>query len=361
MFSSGSSATAMMLVGPRTFCKNTLAIPEITEGGWLAIEATGISGVDVQAWKGVSRLAKYPLIPGHEVVGRIASDPFGTLGFPVGTRVIVESNIRCGKCSRCRNGLSTCSAKRPTNAYGQIPSSETPSLWGGLAEALYLDPGATLHKISDDLPAAVSTFAHPLASGWTWAVEVPKLRPGQSVLVLGPGPRGLACLAAARSAGAGWVGITGLSHDADRLALAEKLGADTTIDIEVEDPASAVADSLGTRPDVIIDVTGGDTEAFLTALDLVRPGGTVVLASTKGNSAVQNLFSDIILMKEITIKGSFGATSAGYHWATRHLSSEPMFDDVVSHEFPLDEAQRAIQATAGMLGHDQLFSVAVTF
>jgi threonine dehydrogenase-like Zn-dependent dehydrogenase len=134
-----------------------------------------------------------------------------------------------------------------------------------------------------------------------------------------------------------------------------------TIDIEQEDPASSVADSLGTRPDIIIDVTGGDSEAFLTALDLVRPGGTVVLASTKGNAAVQNLFSDIILMKEITIKGSFGATSSGYHWATRHLGSQPIFDNVVSHDFPLDEAERAIQATAGMLGREQLFSVAVTF
>jgi threonine dehydrogenase-like Zn-dependent dehydrogenase len=351
----------MMLVGPRTFSKNTLTVPEISKGGWLAIEATGISGVDVQAWKGISRLAQYPMIPGHEVVGRVASDPFGTIGFPIGTRVIVESNIRCKKCTRCRNGLSTCSAKRPTNAYGQIPSSEKPSFWGGLAETLYIDPGATLHRISDDIPASVGTFAHPLASGWTWAVEVPKLRPGQSVLVLGPGPRGLACLCAAKSAGAGWVGITGLSHDADRLELARQLGADLTIDIEQEDPASSVADSLGTRPDIIIDITGGDSEAFLTALDLVRPGGTVVLASTKGNAAVQNLFSDIILMKEITIKGSFGATSSGYHWATRHLGSQPIFDNVVSHDFPLDEAERAIQATAGMLGREQLFSVAVTF
>lgn len=350
----------MLLVGPRHFTRTSLRVPEVGEGGWLAIEATGISGVEVMTWKGTSRTVKYPLVPGHEVVGRIAADPEGAFGIPIGTRVLVESSIRCGSCHRCAAGLSSCSGRHPTNAYGQVPSTEPPGLWGGLAEYLYLDPSARVHPVSDSTPAAVGAFAHALAAGFSWAVEVPQLEPGQSVLILGPGPRGLAALIAAKSAGAGWVGVTGLGHDEARLRLASELGADLVVNVETDDLGTAVGNGLGTRPDVIVDVTSNDSEAVLTALDLVRPGGTVVLASTKGTNAISQLFSDIIVVKELCLRGAFGASSASYHWAARQVGVDARLDRLVSHEFPLDEADRAIQATAGMLGHDDLISVAVT-
>jgi len=351
------TARAMVLVEPRRLTATNFSVPDISDGGWLAVEATGVSGVEVQAWAGVSRRVRYPLILGHEVVGRIAS---GDFGHPIGTRVVVESSIRCGACRRCINNLSSCNQRMPVNGYGQLPSTEPPGLWGGFAEQMYLDPGARMHVISDDIPAVVATFAHPLAAGWSWAVEVPALSPGDNVLVLGPGPRGLSALIAAREAGAGWVGMSGLGHDRDRLELAKQLGADMTVYGDQEDVASAVADSLGARPDIVLDVTNNDTEAILLALDLVRAGGRVVLASTKGTKAVNQLFSDIVVLKELTIRGAYGASSAGYHWATRQLAADPRLDHMVSHEFPLDEADRAIQATAGILGRDELISVAVT-
>ena len=226
---------------------------------------------------------------------------------------------------------------------------------------MYLDPRARLHPIGDDVPAEVATFAHPLAHGYTWAVETPRLEPGETVLVLGPGPRGLACLLAAREAGAGWVGITGLDVDADRLDLARRLGADLAVDVTSDDPAAAVADGLGTRPDVVVDVTSNDPEAIYTAMDLVRSGGRVVLASTKGSRPLAQFFSDVIVSKQLTVSGALGASSTAYQWACAQIGSDPRLDHVVSHQFPLDEATRAIQATAGMLGHEELISVAVTF
>lgn len=359
--SNGSEGTAqaMVLVEPRRFTATNFPISSIETGGWLAVEATGLSGVEVQAWAGDSRLVRYPLIPGHEVVGRIAVT--GTTGIPVGTRVVVESAIRCGACRRCTNNLSSCNLRHPVNGYGQLPSTEPPGLWGGFAERMYLDPGARLHVLSDDIPAVVGTFAHPLAAGFSWVVELPRLNAGENVLILGPGPRGLSALVAAKEAGAGWVGMTGLSHDSDRLDLAKQLGADMTVYADQEDVAGAVADSLGARPDIVLDVTSHDTEAILLALDLVRAGGRVILASTKGARAVNQLFSDIVVLKELIIQGAYGASSAGYHWATRQLVADPRLDDMVSHEFPLEEADRAIQATAGLLGRDELISVAVTF
>ena len=356
----GTTSNAMLLVSPRQFTKTQLRVPEMERGGWLAIESTAISGVEVQAWKGITQLVRYPLIPGHEVVGRIASDPHKTTGYPVGTRVVVEGVIRCGTCDRCRNGLAVCTSRRPANAYGRLPSTEAPGLWGGFSEMMYLDPGSRIHPVSDDVPAAVGTFAHALADGYTWAVQVPQLQEGQTVLILGPGPRGLAASIAARQAGASWVGVSGLGHDRDRLRLAKALGADVTIDVDRDDISTVVANSLGARPDVVIDVTSHDSEIVVGALDIVRPGGTVVLASTKGTNAINQLFSDIIVMKELTIRGAYSATSSAYDWATAHLTTDDRLDQMVSHEFPLDEADRAILATAGELGRDDLISVTVT-
>jgi len=356
-----STAKAMLLVQPQRFTATTLTLPPVETGGWLAIEATGISGSDVQIWQGTNRYIRYPLIPGHEVVGRVAAVMDNSFDTPIGTRVIVESTIRCGACRRCLGHLHSCSFRRPINAYGRLPSTEPPGLWGGFAEYLYLDPGARLHPISDDVEAPVATFGHALAEGFTWAVEIPALRAEDSVMILGPGPRGLAALIAAKEAGAGWVGVSGLTEDRDRLGLAKELGADMVVDARKADVAGAVADSLGARPEVVLDVTKDDPDALHTALDLVRAGGNVVVASLKGVRSVNQLFSDLIVLKEITVRGGLGASSAGYHWASRYLETDPRLDELVSHEFPLDEAERAMEAAAGLLGHEELISVAVTF
>lgn len=355
----GTEARAMMLVEPKHFSMTTMPTGDVEGGGWLAVEATSISGADVQVWSGEASKVVYPLIPGHEVVGRIATEG-PSIPYPIGTRVAVEPRIHCGECVRCRQNLATCIRRRPSNSYGFIPSTEPPGLWGGLAELLYLDPFCRVHEITDDVPAEVATFVHPLAAGHTWAVELPMLQTGEDVLILGPGPRGLACLIAAKAAGARWVGIAGLGHDRDRLELATKLGADMAIDIEKTDLGGAVAEAIGRRPDVVVDVTSNDPEAVFTALDMVRSGGRVVLASTKGNRAFHFL-SDVIVAKQITIRGAIAASTVGYQWASRQLETDPRIDDLVSHQFPLSEAPRALQAAAGLLGREELISVAVTF
>ncbi len=111
----------------------------------------------------------------------------------------------------------------------------------------------------------------------------------------------------------------------------------------------------------MIDVTSDDPEAIYASLDLVRSGGRVILGSTKGNRPLSQFLSDVIVRKELTVRGALAASSAAYEWACRQLETDPRVDDMVSHEFPLDEATRAIQATAGLLGTEELISVAVTF
>jgi threonine dehydrogenase-like Zn-dependent dehydrogenase len=92
----------------------------------------------------------------------------------------------------------------------------------------------------------------------------------------------------------------------------------------------------------------------------VRSGGRVILASTKGNRPVQ-FFSDVIVTKQLTVRGALGATTEGYTWASKQAATDKRIDHLVSHQFPLVESQRALEAAAGILGHEELLSVAVTF
>ena len=142
--------------------------------------------------------------------------------------------------------------------------------------------------------------------------------------------------------------------------MATRLGAEAAINVDKTDLAGELASTLGRRPDIVVDVTSHDPEAVFTGLDLVRSGGRVILASTKGNRALHFL-SDVIVAKQLSVRGVMGASTVGYQWATSQLSTDPRIDDLVSHQFPLAEASRAFQAAAGILGREELISVAVTF
>ena len=81
-----------MLVEPRHFSLTELPTQDVEGGGWLAIEATGISGSDVQVWNGEAADVVYPLVPGHEVVGRIASDA-PSIPFPTSIALVAVTAI----------------------------------------------------------------------------------------------------------------------------------------------------------------------------------------------------------------------------------------------------------------------------
>ena len=100
---------------------------------------------------------------------------------------------------------------------------------------MYLDPCSIVHQMRPDIPASIAVMFNPLGAGFRWAVELPRTGPGDTVLILGPGQRGLASVIAARAAGADTIIVTGLTRDAAKLALARELGADHMIDVEQED------------------------------------------------------------------------------------------------------------------------------
>jgi 2-desacetyl-2-hydroxyethyl bacteriochlorophyllide A dehydrogenase len=343
-----------------------LPLPDIgAEDALLRVEACGICGSDYEQYEGALP-AKYPVIPGHEPVGRI--DQIGDVaaelwGVRKGDRVCVEALAPCGKCPQCLSGATNlCSGRGGIASYGFLSLNDPPGLWGGYAEYLYLPPAVGVHKIDESIDPAIATLFNPLGAGFRWAVAMPRLEPGETIVILGPGQRGVGSVIAAKEAGAGQIIITGLERDAAKLELAREFGADLTLTADKDDIRRSVREATNGRgADVVIDVTSYATTAVTLAIDLVRRGGRVVLAGTKGlGNPVPDFFSDKIVMKEITLMGALGVDHANYDRAVRLIESRKYpLEKMHTHTLPLEDAERAIRLLAGAEPGGQAIHIAL--
>jgi len=347
------TSRAIVQEGPRRLVMRELPLPTIgADDALLRIEACGICGSDAEQYAGILPVP-FPVVPGHEPLGTIAAigdRAAQRWSVDVGDRVAVEAPIPCGRCRVCRTGRYTmCRARGGFFAHGYVPLTRPPALWGGYADYLYLDPCSIVHRVRADLPAAIAVMFNPLGAGFRWAVDLPSTGPGDTVLVLGPGQRGLASIIAARAAGADTIIVTGLTRDAPKLALARRFGADHVIDIEQDDARKRVKELTdGRGADVVIEVTANSTEPVAEALHHVAVGGRIVLAGVKGFKPVPEFVSDMLVVKEAQMIGAFGVTSPAYEAAIRLIESGRVpLAEMHTHDFTLEDAELAIQTLAG--------------
>lgn len=345
----------MVQTGVRTLEPQEIPIPDIDDdSALLEIEACGICGSDYEQFEGVLR-TPMPVIPGHEPLGRIAK--IGDRAarrwkVDVGDRVAVETMLSCRHCATCFDGRYHLCENR--KIYSYIPLSESPGLWGGYAQYMYLHANTVLHRMDQTLPPEIAVMFNPLGAGFRWAVEIPNTQPGASVVILGPGQRGLASVVACRTVGAGKIIVTGLAADARKLEVAKEFGADHTVDVDNENAVERVKSLTNGGADVVVDVSAYATQPVRDALDMVRPGGTIVLAGVKGFKPVANFISDLIVMKEITIRGAIGVTSSGYRSAIRVIESGRVpLARMHTHDFKLEEAELAIRTLAREVPGDE--------
>jgi threonine dehydrogenase-like Zn-dependent dehydrogenase len=320
----------------------------------LAVTASEVCGTDVHLHHGKLAGVPYPIIPGHVAVGRLAAIR-GTIrdvdGQPFREGDLVtylDVHETCGACRECLVTKQTtrCPHRR---VYG-ITYGLADGPLGGWASHLWIKPGVKLLRIPEGVSAEAFVAGGCGLVTATHAVERAGIRLGESVVVLGAGPVGLAAAALAALSGAWPVVIIG--DPAPRRDFALRMGATHTLglDLPAAERLEAVrALTAGRGADVVIEAAGAP-QAVTDALDLVRDGGRVVVAGqyTDGGDVPLNPHRQLN-RKHVELRGCWGCDFSHVFRAVELLAGRGAglpWGDAVTARYRLEQAGEALAAVA---------------
>jgi alcohol dehydrogenase/L-iditol 2-dehydrogenase len=267
-----------------------LPCPEIGEEDvLLEVVNVGVCGSDLHQWTAHhSWPVNYPVVLGHEFGGYIVQTGGKVTAWKEGDRVVSETAAVINPDSpMTRAGLYNLDPGRKGFGYGV----------NGAMTRYVRVPARCLHKVPGNLAFEEACLTEPCCVAYNAVVNNTRLKPGDRVIVIGPGTIGILCAAVAKLCGAE-VAVVGLEPDKNRLAIAGQYGCETIIGDAL--PWAVMRDGLGA--DCVIDAAGASA-TLKTALQLVRPNGHI----TKVGWGPQPLsFSlDPLVQKNVTLQGSF--------------------------------------------------------
>jgi threonine dehydrogenase-like Zn-dependent dehydrogenase len=349
----GDRATFVVQTAPETYELRDAPLPSVgPDDALLAVEACGVCGTDVEVFEGLLG-TKFPIVPGHEPLGRIIAigdNARRKWAVSEGDRVAVHSTLTCGRCRTCRAGLRGCTAPEfaDSTIYGFRSPEVAPGLWGGFSTHLYLAPEAILVPMSPDVSVAAASLFNVMSNGVDWVLDVGGARAGMAVAILGPGPRGLASVIAAKATGAGPIAVTGLPSDRDRLDLALEMGADHAVEVTGESVVDDVVSALGEAPNLVVDCTPMSLSSVTDAVVMAARKGTVVLAGMKGPKGLAPIPVDVVAGKQLTIKGAVSRSLTSMEHAIALIESGRWpFERFASDTFPLEKAADGVRSLIG--------------
>jgi len=242
-----------------------------------------------------------------------------------------------------------------------ISCENPPHLWGAYAEYMYIDPRAMVHKISRILPDETAVLISAiLGNVIRWLGIRAGISIGDTVVIEGPGQQGLAGVVMARESGASNIIVTGLSADTKRMELAGEFGATCCCNIEKEDPVKVIREITGGRmANIVLEVTGRP-EGLISSLDLVGDGGKIVMPGLYGLDREIPLAMDKAIYKEVTILGVFSHNYSSVVPAIKLAESGKYpLEKMVTHRFPLEEAEKAVRLVGGEIEDEQPIKVVI--
>lgn len=332
--------------------------PDIAKGGMvLQTIYSEVCGTDVHLWHGRLSGVPYPIIPGHVSVGTV-SRLRGSVTLADGRQpkegdrlVFYDVHRTCGHCYAC--AVSHTPTKCPERRVYGITDSASDGLFGGWSESIYLEPGVVAAVLPDAVKAedyigggcGLVTAVH--------AIDRAAIRLADIVLVQGTGAVGLCAVALARLSGASIVIALGAPEN--RLALARRMGADLTLDVNkttAEEREALVRGITGGRgPDIAIEASGSP-RAVEEGLSLVRDGGRYVIAghyTDAGDSAINA--HQHINRKHLEIRGCWGSEAGHFLRALsileRHAARVP-FHAIGARVYPLNRLNEALADAEAM-------------
>jgi threonine 3-dehydrogenase len=290
------------------------------------VKASAVCGTDlhIAQWNAWAQNAgiRLPLVLGHEFCGVVVEIGAQVRALKPGDYVAGETHLPCGDCYQCRNGQQ--------HICGNL------KLFGIHRDGCFAEyttiPEQCAYPVPAAIPPRIAAMLEPLGTSLRAVLEMDVS--GSSVAVIGCGPIGLFAIASAKATGA--FRIIGVDVREERLALAERVGCDLTLNPRQENVADRVLDAThGVGVDSIIEASGNEA-ALEGAFQFLRKGGRCALIGLPSAPVRLNLGRDVIF-KEATILGIHGREMFRTWTRMQQLLSSGLLnvDPVVTHEMPL--------------------------
>ncbi len=312
-----------------------LPVPEIGPGELLIkLHACGICASDVMEWYMRPRA---PIYPGHEPAGIVEALGEGVEQFTVGQRVFLHHHVPCMLCHFCQRGsFSQCATFRATRLYP-----------GGLAEYICV-PAPNVERdvliLPDDISFEAATLIEPLAC-CIRGIDRAAIQAGDCVCILGAGSNGMMLAQLAQQRGASCVIII------DPIAYRRQRALEIGIDFALDPSTKPVLEQLqainnGRKPDIVI-VTPSKVGAMQQGLELVGPGGTVLLFAPPAPEEILPILPNPLFFHEITLRTSYSAGPYETRLALELLRNKRIrAETMITHRFSLNDAAQAFQLVA---------------
>jgi len=296
----------------------------------IKILKTAICGTDIHIYKWDSwsqAMIRPPLTIGHEFVGKIVDMGANVTGYRIGERVSGEGHVVCGVCRSCRAGRRHLC----TNSTGLGVQRD-----GCFAEHLVL-PAQNAWHVAACIPSEIACFLDPLGNATHSALSFDLV--GEDVLITGAGPIGIMACAICRHCGAQRIVVTDVNDY--RLALAKKMGATLTVNVQKTSIAEAKKELGIIGFDIGLEMSGNGS-AFEAMLENMYHGGRIALLGILPNEI--EIRWDQVIFKGLVLKGIYGREifETWYKMQTMLLSGLDV-RPVLTHRFPLDRYEEAFE------------------
>ena len=301
------------------------------------IDTTTICGTDLHILKGDVPAVTDGRILGHEAVGTVVETGSGVEDIQQDDKVLVSCISACGRCKYCRRGLQS----QCLSGGGWILGHLVDGTQAEYVRTPFAD--TSLYKVPEGLSDEQVLFlADILPTGFEIGVLNGGVKPGDTVVVVGAGPVGLAAIITAKLYGPGR--IVAVDLDNSRLERAQEFGADVTINNSSENAVERVQEMTdGLGADVVMEAVGVPA-TFELCTELVCPGGRVANIGVHGEPATLHL--ETLWIKSITI--TTGLVDTYSTLTLLKLVAEGRLDPtgLTTHRFELNEIMEAYDVFA---------------
>lgn len=294
-----------------------------------------------------------PAVYGHEAAGKVTKIGPNVRGLAVGDTVVVTLIRACGHCPSCQTARPvTCETPYNSLTEGPLRTASGDPIYQGLETGAFAEKVVVLAsqaaKIPDSVPMdSAALLACGVITGLGAVVNVAKVRPGQSVVVIGAGGVGLNAIQGARIAGA--AKIIAVDMTEEKLAMAKEFGATHGVLGTEEKPWSAVKKLTGGRGADAVFVTVGVAPVYDAAPRYLAPGGELImvglphatekakyspLAMGNASQGIQGtMMGDTVIRRDIP-------------WMVdMYEQGRLKLDELISNRFSLDQINEAIEST----------------